>query len=156
MSDAEPPTADAEARSSPPANQAALHWLSIALGDLRAAELILEGDLPLRTAAGHAQQAAEKALKGALALDGRDPPRIHDLAALALAVGLDFRDSLEHIDLDGLTEGGAAGRYPGLDDEPYVLSEAEALVGDARMIIERVTAVIREHGVALVDDLPPR
>ncbi len=145
MSDADQRDVEVE----PAAAERALYWLSLALGDLEAAGGLLGPDVPLRIAANHAQMAAEKALKAAIALDGRDPPRIHDLAALALTVGPAFRDELELVDVDALTEAGAAGRYPGLDDEPYDRDGVDALIRDARAIVERVTKLIGDRGIDL-------
>lgn len=57
-------------------------WMEYALEDLRAARAMLPLGL-LRTTCFHAQQAAEKALKGYLAsLSDDDIPRTHDLLAL--------------------------------------------------------------------------
>lgn len=145
MSDADQPDVELELAAA----ARALYWLSLALGDLEAAGGLVGPDVPLRIAASHTQMAAEKAVKAAIALDGRDPPRIHDLAALALTVGQAFHDDLESIDLDTLTEAGAAGRYPGLDDEPYDRDGVDELIRDARAIVERVTRLIGDRGTDL-------
>jgi len=131
----------------------ARHWLALASGDLQAAEMALTAGLPLRTAAGHAQQAAEKALKAILALD-RDPPRTHDLAALRLMTPSELRDALADVDLDSLTQAGSAGRYPGLDDEAYGPDEAAALAEGARQVLARVTAHLRAAGVDVTGIAP--
>ena len=63
--------------------EAAVWWLRLALGDLAAARglLLAEGVAP-RQAAYLAQQAAEKALKATIALEGGEPPLTHDLIFL--------------------------------------------------------------------------
>ena len=85
-------------------NEEAREWLRVAARDLRLAELALQ-DTPPLTGEGlyHAQQAAEKALKGFLVLHGIEYPLTHDVrrllkactepdaslpAALSAAVGL--------------------------------------------------------------------
>lgn len=60
----------------------ALGWFRKADSDLTTAQVMLESDGPYDTACFHAQQAAEKYLKGFLALNGEAIPRIHDLIEL--------------------------------------------------------------------------
>jgi HEPN domain-containing protein len=57
-------------------------WLLKAESDLVTAKKVLEGDGPYDTACFHAQQAAEKYLKGLLALHLVPVPRTHDLDEL--------------------------------------------------------------------------
>lgn len=62
--------------NAPEPPQLAAHWLATALGDLGGAEALLRADgLPARQAVQLAQQAAEKALKGAIIFGGVTPPR---------------------------------------------------------------------------------
>jgi HEPN domain-containing protein len=57
-------------------------WLRIARGDLAMAGLPAGPEVPLELLCFHAQQAAEKAVKGALYALGIRPPKIHDLGVL--------------------------------------------------------------------------
>jgi HEPN domain-containing protein len=57
-------------------------WFRKADSDLTTAQLVLDSDGPYDTACYHAQQAAEKYLKGFLAFRGIAIPRIHDLLEL--------------------------------------------------------------------------
>src|SRR5437867_11011130 len=97
----------------PDALEHASYWLRLATGDLEAAETCLKDkSVPRRVAAGLAQQAAEKGLKALVALEGREPPRTHDLAKLATLVRgwSDVADRT--IDLAGLAAALLSGRYP--------------------------------------------
>ena len=63
--------------------EAAREWLVFAELDFRSAEYLLGcRPLPIEVIACHCQQAAEKTLKGILALHDIDPPKIHDLVKL--------------------------------------------------------------------------
>ncbi|MGD1862841.1 MAG: HEPN domain-containing protein [Leptolyngbyaceae cyanobacterium] len=57
-------------------------WFRKADSDLTTAQLVLASEGPYDTACYHAQQAAEKYLKGFLAFRGMAIPRIHDLLEL--------------------------------------------------------------------------
>jgi HEPN domain-containing protein len=57
-------------------------WFLKAGSDLKTAQLILESDGPYDTACFHAQQAAEKYMKGLLAFRGEPFHRTHDLEGL--------------------------------------------------------------------------
>lgn len=57
-------------------------WFRKADSDLTTAQLVLASEGPYDTACYHAQQAAEKYLKGFLAFKGIATPRIHDLLEL--------------------------------------------------------------------------
>ncbi len=60
----------------------ALAWFRKADSDLTTAQVMVESAGPYDTACFHAQQAAEKYLKGFLALSGQAIPRTHDLIEL--------------------------------------------------------------------------
>lgn len=114
-------------------------WLALAEEDLGAAELVLERDPPfLRTALFHAQQAAEKALKGALASAGTAPPRTHDVVLL-LDLCLPERGDLDAVREDALwlKPYAVAPRYLELDEE-YTREEAAEALEAARRIVEAV------------------
>ena len=57
-------------------------WFLKAESDLNTAQHMVESDGPYDTACFHAQQAAEKYLKGLLALQGEPFPRTHNLEEL--------------------------------------------------------------------------
>jgi HEPN domain-containing protein len=57
-------------------------WFLKAESDLADAQRTLKSDGPYDTACFHAQQAAEKYVKGFLALHGFNPPRTHNLEEL--------------------------------------------------------------------------
>jgi HEPN domain-containing protein len=62
-------------------NELAERWLAFAREDLRMAELALAEDI-FNQACFHAQQCAEKAIKGYLEHQGQSPPRTHRMADL--------------------------------------------------------------------------
>lgn len=99
--------------------QEAHEWLRLADQDLRLAELAL-GDAPPLTgeALFHAQQAAEKALKGLLVSHGTQYLLTHDvrkLLQLCEATGASLGPTL--IAAAGLTQFATRFRYPG-EDQP--------------------------------------
>ena len=97
-------------------------WLRIAADDLRLAELGLAASPPIvGLALYHAQQAAEKALKGFLVLHAVQYPLTHNLREL-LRLALPFDASLEVEILPALdlTLFATRYRYPGDPLEPDV------------------------------------
>lgn len=123
-------------------------WLRVALGDLRAARAIL-GDpaAPPRAAAAFAQQAAEKALKGAIAYDGTDPPRTHDLVALWALLRARGMNIAEPTDLVLLSEAVGGARYPDPDEPPYERSAAGPLIEGAEAVVEAIRIHLRADGM---------
>jgi HEPN domain-containing protein len=124
---------------------AAAEWLRYAHGDLDAARVLLGADVPPRTAAWHAQQAAEKAMKAVLVALGHDVPRTHDLLDLARRVaptvpGLPSTESLAELSVHAVQP-----RYP--DDLPDV-DEAEALraVETAETVVTSVETALHHGG----------
>ncbi len=104
-------------------------WFTRGNSDVRSAEALLALDPPeTEVTAFHAQQAAEKYLKGFLAYHGDDPPRTH---ALSILLDLTLRyDSA----LDGLREAvrflvpfAVDIRYPFIGD-PLTVDEAQSAV----------------------------
>lgn len=81
-------------------------------------------DVPWDMVTFHAQQAAEKYLKGFLVYQARRPPKTHDLVEL-LAICADFDQDLSSLkpDCRELTHLGFVSRYP---DEPGEPTEVEA------------------------------
>ena len=83
----------------------ARRWLRFATEDLDVAQRLLAADgTPPRHACSLAQQAAEKALKAALVLEGIDFPFRHDLDALRNLLPDPWSVRRTHTDLAQLTE----------------------------------------------------
>ena len=114
-------------------------WLRTALGDLQTAHVLLKnGSLPPRGPAQFAQQAAEKALKAAIASTGSEPTRTHDLVYLALRCRSELQRDLAPIDVAELSAVLAPARYPGRSDTPIGHADATGWVADAERIVELV------------------
>ena len=117
-------------------------WFYKADHDFLAITNIMTGhEVPWDVVAFHAQQGAEKYLKGFLVARGSVVPKIHDLVSL-------LRECRQHdpsldflrIDAELLTRLGWAARYPDSPGEPEENDAREAL-----RIAERVKASIRER-----------
>lgn len=122
--------------NAPEPPELAAHWLAIALGDLRAAEALLSHrELPARQPAELAQQAAEKALKGAIIFGGVTPPRTHDLEALVRLVPSDWSVHSLDVGLSRLSDALGQARYPRYFQPPLDHEDAARLVSDALAII---------------------
>lgn len=123
----------------PKALREASDWLRHADQDIETVRLTLQGPTFLPgIAAYHAQQAAEKALKGFPAAHDEPIPRTHDLARLTLLCdALDPRFVRHLPAARTLTPYAVAFRYPGAPIEPP-LSEAQEA---QRLAIEIVDAV---------------
>lgn len=122
-------------------------WLELAEGDLAVARHILGGEgLPAHAVAFHAQQAAEKALKGLLERYRIPFQRIHDLHILFELLPEAGRRPFDLGDLDRLTPWAIEGRY-GSDEPGFDRSDARALLETA----ERIVAAVRDE-VARLDD----
>ena len=65
-----------------------------------------------------AQQAAERALKAALAPEGSDFPFTHDLNALRNLLPASWTVRAEHVDMAELTDWAVQARYP--DEDGYI------------------------------------
>lgn len=129
------------------AEAAAAWWLRTALEDLAAARTILQDDrLPPRLAAHLAQQAAEKALKATIALDGTEPPWTHDVVLLRERAPQAVRVASTAIDVVRLSVATAAARYPEPGDPPYSHDEAARLVSDASELIELAKELLESAG----------
>jgi HEPN domain-containing protein len=100
-------------------SQEASEWLRLAARDLRLAELALADVPPLAgEALYHAQQAAEKALKGFLVNSGVVYPLTHDLRKLPeLCAGVVAGLAAALIPAAGLRQFAVRFRYPG-EDQP--------------------------------------
>jgi HEPN domain-containing protein len=74
-------------------SEIARHWLAFARQDLRMTELALSEGI-YNQACFHAQQCAEKAVKGYLEQLGQTPPRIHLMADLLPLLSTGLLDTL--------------------------------------------------------------
>jgi HEPN domain-containing protein len=116
--------------------------LGLARDDLAAADALIDVASVTDAIVGfHAQQAAEKALKAALAGGGHDFPFTHNLSTLLQLcedAGLVLPATLESVDL--LTPYGVAGRYgarsAGPVDRAAALALATAAVAWARSLVD--------------------
>jgi HEPN domain-containing protein len=125
-------------------------WYRFAIGDLAAARALLANEqLPTRAAAYLAQQAAEKALKATIALDGTEPPWTHDLLLLRKRAPAEVRSAATDIDLMPLWTAASAGRYPEGDDPPYDRDEADRLVADATRVVDIVRRYLDAAGLGV-------
>ena len=117
--------------------EAAREWLLRAEEDLRAAELLLAQDEPLVGPAGfHAQQAAEKALKGYLASRSRPIRRTHDLVDLVNQCGQDDPAFLALApQASGLAPYAVQARYP---DTPF-----SATADEASLAVRTASGIVR-------------
>ena len=121
--------------------EAALWWLRTAIGDLAAARALLAvAAVAPRQAAYLAQQAAEKAIKATIALEGREPPLTHDLLFLLGRSPAEAGLRVVLVDVVALSGAQAVARYPQPDEPPYDFEEAEHLVADASRLVTAVQA----------------
>jgi HEPN domain-containing protein len=114
-------------------------WLRKAASDLRAAIHELQADPPLLDdIVFHAQQAAEKTLKGFLAWHDQPFRRTHDLVEIGQAC-VEIDSSLEPLlrRAAPLTEYAWKFRYPGEPEEPSE-DEAKAALGVAREVYDAI------------------
>ena len=87
-------------------------WLRKAESDIADASRTLGSDGPFDTACFHAQQAAEKLLKGFLALRGQPIPRTHDLEELQrMCLAVEPELGIAAFDLSELTSYAVEMRY---------------------------------------------
>ena len=111
-----------------PRAQLAREWLTRADHDLEAAQLLITNAGLAAETGFHAQQAAEKILKGLLAFNDREFPKTHALALL-LDLCVDIASELLPFreDISALTRFAVQGRYPGSGTEPTAAESAQAL-----------------------------
>lgn len=104
-------------------------------------KLVVGDDVPWDVVTFHAQQGAEKYLKGFLRLHDTRPPKIHDLSRL-LDLCLAHDGSLASLRSDciELTDAGYQSRYPDTTDEP-----GEAIATHAIEMARRISDAIRER-----------
>ena len=137
-----------------PSGDIAVWWIRTAIGDLADARAIADSDqATFRGAAYHAQQAAEKALKGAISFSGVDPPRTHDLVLLGASLPGLFDGSDSPPDLTRLSAAAITARYPDPDEPPYDVDEVERLIIDAEAVLEAVRTYLAARGLKDAPDL---
>jgi len=132
----------------------ALVWVGFAIGDLEAARSQPGRHVRPRIVAFHSQQAAEKAIKGALVLAGVDPPRTHDLNDLRNRLPDGWRVKRSPPDLGRLSAFGTDSRYPD-DTEPVSPIESATAVRQAMAVVRVVREDFERRGVS-VAGLEPR
>ncbi|MGD0199135.1 MAG: HEPN domain-containing protein [Bryobacteraceae bacterium] len=118
-------------------------WVRKAENDLRNAQhtLTLAEDCPYDTVCFHAQQCAEKYLKGLLAWIGVDCPRTHDLRVLFQALSEPATLRLEFGRVLMLNRYSVEARYPG-DWEPITAEEASEAVEVAQEVRSAIRRVL--------------
>lgn len=110
-----------------PVLEQALRWLDVARRDFRGADALMAAESPEPSlACGHAQQAAEKALKAALVLERIDPPRTHNLIELCNLLPTDWAIPGGDGDLERISQWAEQSRY---FDGWNELTEADAAWG---------------------------
>lgn len=118
-------------------------WLRKASEDLRAAAVERAADPPvLSDIVFHAQQAAEKVLKGFLVWHGKTFRKTHSLEELGeqcLEIDDSLRTSIDQA--VPLTEYASKFRYPGEPEDPSV-EEADEAIASARRLFEAVSNVL--------------
>lgn len=93
-----------------------------------------------------AQQAAEKALKAAIALDGPEPPRTHDLVALAARLRGAAPTQARVDALRRLSDAYVSSRYPLPFEPAFDRAEAHELIDSASSIVEDVRQSLERRG----------
>jgi len=130
----------------------ALAWLEFALDDLDACRSQPGRHFRPRHVANLAQQAAEKALKAALVLSDRTPPKTHDLEHLRGMLPDGWRAKRRPADLERLSSYGVRARYPDNAIQVNALESAVA-VRQAIAIMKAVKLDFERAGVR-TDKLP--
>jgi HEPN domain-containing protein len=124
-------------------------WWRLAIGELAGARaLAAQEAAPARLAASLAQQAAEKALKAVVAIEADEPPRTHDLVALARSLRNAPAIHGRIDDLLRLTDVVMSSRYPDPTEPSFGWTEVRELIDLAASIIEDVRRILDRRGVA--------
>ncbi|MBI4470740.1 MAG: HEPN domain-containing protein [Acidobacteria bacterium] len=122
-------------------------WLRFASEDLHAAEtLSREKEFIPRHVCWLAQQAAEKALKGALVSQRIEFPFRHDLDVLRNLLPDGWEVRRKHPDLAELTEWAIEARYPGDWPDPTA-EDAQKACLEAQAVYECVITDLQRHGI---------
>ena len=129
-------------------------WLAYAFGDLEAARSQPGRRVRPRIVANLAQQAAEKAIKAAIVLDGADPPKSHDLDDLRNRLQSRWRVKRRFPDLARLSTYANEGRYPD-DIAPVTPIQSATAVRQAVAVVRSIREDFDRSGVATAT-LEPR
>lgn len=124
----------------------ALRWLGFALGDLEAARSQPGRHVRPRIVAFQAQQAAEKALKAALILEGLEPRRTRDLDDLRDRLPSVWRVKRRMPDLGRLSDYAAESRYPD-DLRPVTAIQSATAVRQAIAVVRLIREDFDRHGI---------
>lgn len=115
------------------------YWMDLARGELGVArDIVTNPDHPPRMAIGHAHQAVEKALKARIASLGSDPPRTHDLVALARRIGSTTILEVDNASLGALSDAHNESRDPTYRAPSYDRDEAAEFVAIAVTIVSQI------------------
>lgn len=120
-------------------------WLRIARSDLALASAPLPSGVLLESLCFHAQQAAEKSLKGLLVSRHVAIPRTHSLRMLIDLIGARISVPAEIEEAAVLTDYVVTGRYPG-DFEPVEESEYRVAVQLAERVVLWVEQTLTDSG----------
>lgn len=127
----------------------ARRWLRFAQEDLQTAQSLAEQpEFIPRHVCWLAQQAAEKALKAALVLEGIDFPYRHDLDALRNLLPEGWSVKAQCPDLAELTEWAVEARYPGDWPEATTLDARKALA-QAQEVLRAIGEDLAQRGLTL-------
>lgn len=121
-------------------------WAEYAEDDLRLAEQSLSmSNPPYRLIAFHAQQCAEKYLKGLLVWHGLEVPRTHSISVLLELCEPVASRAAALRDAELLTDYAVSARYPGIE-ESVSAEEALEAVALARRVREAVRVELATDG----------
>jgi HEPN domain-containing protein len=125
-------------------------WVAYAEADYKAANALLKlSDSSYHIAAFHAQQCAEKYLKGFLVLCGIKFPYTHNISTLlelCADQGTDWDKTLE--DAEILTDYALTARYPG-EDEPVLYEDALEAIELAAKVRQTVCDELEKCGIKI-------
>ncbi|HET6469495.1 MAG TPA: HEPN domain-containing protein [Geminicoccaceae bacterium] len=123
----------------------ARRWLRHVRRDLDTAWSAVRGPRAhSENAAYFIQQAGEKLIKAALVLLGKQPPRLHDLAALAEHVPDEFELKPDLLTLSRFSSFAVEFRYPDYPsiDPPPTFEEIDHWVVELEALLQRLTALV--------------
>ena len=126
--------------------QAGPQWLEAAQEDIDVAQRLAKDGVAFRSICYHSQQAAEKALKAGLVMDGQSPPRTHNLETLRRLMVQDGNWSQldPNWDLQRLTDWEVSGRYPD-PNPPPTAGDAKAMLALAEDVVRVVVEQLRSR-----------
>lgn len=120
-------------------------WLRYARDDLRVGETILEHEQVPRAACFHAQQCAEKAIKGSLIFLQIGYPKTHNIQLLCERLPDGWTLAEDPARFSDLSDWAAEPRYPG-DLPEATEADAKAAVEQARKVYETTLEDLEKHG----------